>query len=92
MQISPKISFVNQSTGLLFKGLSESLSMEWFPSILYTGNDFSSSINSPNGKFTVKVLNTYDRTSILSRILSGLLYSAKVLIEILKNKERRYEI
>jgi colanic acid biosynthesis glycosyl transferase WcaI len=88
MRISSKIAFVNQSTGLLFKGLAENLSMEWFPSVLYTGNDLSSSKTSPNGKLVVKVLNTYDRTSVLSRILSGLMYSAKVLFKILMNKPR----
>ena len=88
MRTSFKIAFVNQSTGLLFKGLAESLSMEWFPSVLYTGNDLVSSTNPPNGKLVVKVLNTYDRTSVLSRILSGLMYSAKVLIKILMNKPR----
>ena len=88
MRISHKIAFVNQSTGLLFKGLSENLALEWFPSVLYTGNDLGSSTNSPNRKLVVKILNTYDRTSILSRILSGLMYSAKVLIKILRNKPK----
>ena len=88
MRISSKIAFVNQSTGSLFKGVVESISMEWFPSILYTGNDLGSSTNSPDGKLVVEVLNNYDRTSVLSRILSGLMYSAKVFIKILRNKPR----
>ena len=88
MRTSFKIAFVNQSTGLLFKGLAESLSMEWFPSVLYTGDDLGLSTNPPNGKLAVKVLNSYDRTSVLSRILSGLMYSAKVLIKILRNKPK----
>ena len=58
MRISSKIAFVNQSTGLLFKGLAENLALEWFPSVLYTGDDLGLITNSPNEKLVVKVLNS----------------------------------
>ena len=70
MRTSSKIAFVNQSTGLLFKGLAESLSMEWFPSVLYTGDGLGLSTNPPNGKLAVKVLNSYDRNQERNQVMN----------------------
>ena len=88
MKQSYKIAFVNQSTGLLFKGLAKNLSMEWFPAVLYTGCDSSPQNNSLNEHLVERVFNAYDRTSVFSRILSGLIFSLKVFYNLLKNRHR----
>lgn len=85
---SIKLAFVNQTIGLLFKELAESLSEVWYPSILYSGNDLGNDSKPLEGKLYIRVFNTYNRKSILSRTLSGLMFSAKVLISTIRDKPR----
>jgi len=81
-----RIGFTNQSTGLLFKELVEDLSKEYFPSILYTGNNVEKLPAFIKEKLNIDVLNPYIRTSNIARLFSGLKYLTSLFIKILSNK------
>ena len=69
----PRILFLNQMAGPLFRGLAQDISAKWPPGILLTGHP-----DALKGKqmdsLIIKTAPKYQRKNYLSRALSGILY------------------
>ena len=68
MKNNYKIGFLNQSTGRLFKDLVEDLNNDYFPSVLYTGNDPGELYNLKSKK-TAQAVGSTSEKQILSHIM-----------------------
>ena len=88
MKNNYKIGFVNQSTGRLFKDLVEDLSNEYYPSVLYTGNNPGKFSNIKRKNIDVRILTPYNRKTNLTRLLSGLKYMWKLLYRIITSNHQ----
>lgn len=73
----PRIIFLNQMAGPLFRELAEDISKEWSPSIMLTGHPDTLS-HSSTDSLRIVATPTYKRSSYLSRIFSWVQYLAYV--------------
>lgn len=88
MKNNYRIGFINQSTGRLFKDLVEDLNNDYFPSVLYTGNDPGVFSNFKKKLIDVSILTPYNRQTNLTRLLSGIKYILKLFFRIMKSNHQ----
>jgi glycosyltransferase involved in cell wall biosynthesis len=79
----PRIIFLNQMAGPLFRQLAEDISQEWSPSLLFTGHPHTLKHRS-TASLGIIAAPTYRRKSYLSRVLSWIYYSGYVLFRCLR--------
>jgi glycosyltransferase involved in cell wall biosynthesis len=75
----PRILFLNQMAGPLFRELAEDISQEWSPSLLFTGHPDTLK-HSQTASLHIIAAPTYQRRNYVSRILSWIQYFICVLI------------
>jgi glycosyltransferase involved in cell wall biosynthesis len=68
----PRIVFINQMAGPLFRELAEDISEKWPPCILLTGHADTLEKAGQSGSLCIEAAPEYDRNSNLSRLVSGL--------------------
>jgi glycosyltransferase involved in cell wall biosynthesis len=78
----PRIIFLNQMAGPLFRELAEDISREWSPSLLFTGHP--DTINRrQTASLCIKAAPKYQRRSYISRVISWFNYCVYVLFRCL---------
>jgi glycosyltransferase involved in cell wall biosynthesis len=79
----PRIIFLNQMAGPLFRELAEDISKEWSPSLLFTGH--ADTLKYSQTAFLHIIASpTYQRRNNVSRLLSWIWYSVYVFIRCLR--------
>ena len=79
----PRIIFLNQMAGPLFRELAEDISQEWSPSLLFTGHPDTLQ-RSQTASLSIKAAPVYQRKSYVSRVLSWIYYSVYVFFQCLR--------
>ena len=74
----PRVIFLNQMAGPLFRELAEDISKEWSPALLFTGHPDTLKANQIASLITI-ASPKYQRSSYVSRILSWIQYFVYVL-------------